>query len=419
MNLLLKSVLILDKASVYHKQEKDILIKDGIIKRIDNHIDATNKIKTIIKSNLYVSKGWFDSSVCFGEPGFEERESIENGLNTAALSGFTTVVLNTNTQPIIENKSDIAFVKDKASAHAVSLLPLGALTKRSNGEELAELFDALNAGAVGFYDYKLPISNPNLLKLALQYAQGFDGLICSYPQENNIAGNGIVNEEKTATYLGLKGIPYLAEDLQVARDLFLLEYTKGKLHIPTISTKGSVGLIREAKRKGLNISCSTTIHHLFYTDQILEGFDSNTKVLPPLRAEEDQNALIEGVLDGTIDMVTSDHNPLNIELKKVEFDNAAFGTIGLESAFGALNKIFDTENAIDILTRGMSRFGMESPPIKEGIKANLTLFDPDIVYTFKRNDIYSTSKNSIFIDQELKGKPLGIIANDQFITTLK
>jgi dihydroorotase len=415
MNMLLKSVTILDSTSSYHKKEKDILIRKGIIVKIADEITPTSDTRIVERANLHVSQGWFDSGVSFGEPGFEERETIENGLRTAAIAGFTHVVLNTNTFPVIESKSDISFLKDKASGNAVTLLPLGALTKSSEGKELAELFDAANAGAVGFYDYKSAVANVNLLKLALQYAQGFNGLVFSYPQDNTIASTGIVNEERTATYLGLKGIPYIAENLQVARDLFLLEYTGGKLHIPTISTSGSVKLIREAKNKGLNVSCSTTVHNLYYCDNILEGFDSNTKVLPPLRAEKDRKALLEGVLDGTIDMVTSDHNPLNIELKKLEFDHAAFGTIGLESAFGALNKLFTTEETIEILTRGCEHFGIKKQPIQENITANLTLFDPDEHYRFSEENLQSTSKNSIFRNEELKGKPLGIISNNKFV----
>lgn len=418
MNLLLKSVIILDYTSVYHKQQKDILIKNGIIAKIADRITDASDAEIIQKPNLHVSRGWFDSGVSFGEPGFEERETIKNGLKTAAYSGFTSIVLNTNTLPAIESKSDIAFVKEKASGHAVTLLPLAVLTKKAQGKELAELYDATKAGAVGFYDYKSAIDNANLLKLALQYTQGFNGLVFSYPQDNNIAGTGIVNEEQTATYLGLKGIPYVAEDLQIARDLFLLEYTGGQLHIPTISTKGAVKLIRRAKKNGLKVSCSTTVHNLYYSDKILEGFDSNTKVLPPLRAEEDRKALIEGVLDGTIDMVTTDHNPLNIELKKLEFDHAAFGTIGLESAFGALNQLFTTEQTIEILTQGSEIFGIKKQSINDGIKADLTLFEPDNSYTFSKDEIYATSKNSIFRNANLQGKALGIIANNQLISTL-
>jgi dihydroorotase len=270
-----------------------------------------------------------------------------------------------------------------------------------------------NAGAIAFYDYKKPIANPNLMKLALQYTSNFDGLVCSFPQDNKITGLGVMNENITSTSLGLKGNPNLSEELQVARDLFLLEYTQGKLHIPTISTAGSVSLIREAKKKKLDVTCSVAIHNLFYTDDVITDFNTAYKVLPPLRIQEDVDALIEGLKDGTIDMVTCDHNPIDIELKKVEFDHAAYGTIGLESAFGALQSLFTLKKTIDILTKGKARFGIEQSAINIGNTLNVTLFNPDTKYTFSTKDIISKSKNAIFENQALKGKAYGIISNGQ------
>jgi dihydroorotase len=386
--------------------------------RLPNAFSNPNNYKEINLENLHVSQGWFDSSVSFGEPGYEERETISNGLKTAALSGFTAVALNANSYPVIDCNTDITFVKSKAENHATRLYPIGALTQSSNGKDLAELFDMQNAGAIAFYDYQKPISNPNLLKIALQYAVSFGGLICSFPQEQNIAGLGVVNEEVNSTKLGLKGNPALAEELQVARDLFLLEYTEGKLHIPTISTSKSVELVREAKAKKLDVTCSVALHNIFFTDDFLSDFDTNFKVLPPLRTKKDCEALIEGLKDGTIDMITSDHNPLDIEHKKVEFDYAKYGTIGLESAFGALQTIFTTKKAISLLTNGKERFQITERPIAEGEKADLTLFNPSTNYTFKKEDILSKSKNSAFIGQKLKGKVYGVIANSKILINL-
>lgn len=415
MNVLIKTATIIDSASPFHNQVCDVLIEKGKISKIASSIDNTNNYKTISLDNLHLSQGWFDSSICFGEPGFEDRETIENGLKTAAKSGFTSIALQANTNPIIDTNANIAFVLSKAQNHAVKLLPIGALTKNSDSVDLAELFDMKNAGAVAFSDYKKPITNPNLLKIALQYASNFDGLVCSFPLETRISGKGIVNEELTSTSLGLKGSPNLAEAMQVARDLFLLEYAGGKLHIPTISTAESVALIREAKQKKLDVTCSVAIHNLCLTDAVLEEFDTNYKVNPPLRIQKDIEALIEGLKDGTIDMVTSDHNPMTIEDKKVEFDHASFGTIGLESAFGALNTLFTTKKTIQLLTKGKSRFGQSNTSIEEGQMANLTLFNPDIKYAFAETDIVSKSKNSAFLGQELKGKAYGIIANNKIV----
>lgn len=413
MNTLIKSATIIDSKSDFHNTNQDILIEKGVISKIGKNLKNPNNYREIKLDNLHVSQGWFDSSVCFGEPGFEERETIANGLKTAAASGFTAVAMHANTNPVLDTNSDITFVTSKSANNAVTLLPVGALTVNSKGVDLAELFDMKSAGSVAFYDYKKPISNPNLMKIALQYASNFDGLVCSFPQESKISGNGVMNENITSTTLGLKGNPALAEELQIARDLFLLEYTDGKLHIPTISTAKSVDLIRAAKKKKLDVSCSVAIHNLYFTDEALNGFDTHFKVLPPLRTQQDVEALIEGVKDGTIDMITSDHNPIDIEQKKIEFDHADYGTIGLESAFGALQNIFTTKKTIEILTKGKARFGLKNMPINIGASANMTLFNPDSKYTFNKDSIISKSKNAIFENQTLKGKVYGVISNNK------
>ncbi|WP_417556824.1 dihydroorotase [Mesoflavibacter zeaxanthinifaciens] len=415
MNVLIKSATVIDTSSKFHNQIVDVLIEKGKISQIAKSIKNTSNYKEIELENLHISQGWFDSSVCFGEPGFEDRETIENGLKTAAKSGFTSIALQANTNPIIDTSSDITFVLSKAQSQPVDLLPIGALTKNSECVDLAELFDMKNAGAVAFSDYKKPITNPNLLKIALQYASNFEGLVCSFPLEQKIAGKGMVNEHVSSTLLGLKGSPNLAESLQVARDLFILEYAGGKLHIPTISTKESVKLIREAKQKKLDVTCSVAVHNLFLTDDVLNEFDTRYKVNPPLRTQDDIDALIEGVKDGTIDMVTSDHNPQTIEEKKVEFDHASYGTIGLESAFGALNQIFSTKKSVQLLTKGKERFGAIVSSIEEGKNANITLFNPNEKYEFSKSDILSKSKNSAFLRQELKGKVYGIYANKKLV----
>ena len=414
MNILLKSAKIIDTNNeALHLKTRDIHIKNGIIVKIAAKIEPESKTQVVKHKNLHVSIGWFDSSVSFGEPGYEERETIENGLQTAALSGFTDVILNPSTHPCPDSSSDIVYLKSAAAGLATNLYPLGNLTMKADGIDLAELYDMKNAGAVGYYDYKLPMTNANLLKVALQYVQNFDGLVYSFPLDTKIAGKGIVNEGEVSTKLGLKGIPTLAEELQIARDLFILEYTGGKLHIPTISTANSVKLIADAKKKGLNVSCSVAIHNLIYTDSVLEEFDSIYKVMPPLRSQKDNKALLKGLKDGTIDFVTSNHTPMNIEEKRVEFDNASNGTIGLESAFGSLNQLLDIETVITLLSKGRERYGLKSPEIKEGEAACLTLFNPDETYIFTDEHIKSTSKNSMFIGAELKGKVYSSINNNQ------
>lgn len=415
MKILLKSATIIDEASKHHLKKRDVLIENGTISKIAAKIPSSEKVMEVSLKNLHISQGWFDSSVSFGEPGFEERENVENGLKTAAYSGFTSVAVNANSFPVTDSKGHIKFLKSKGEGNAVSLYPIGALTTGSKGVDLAELYDMQNEGAVAFYDYKNPISNANLLKIALQYTQNFDGLVQSFPFDKSVAKNGVVNEEENSTKLGLKGIPALSEELQVIRDLYLLEYTGGKLHIPTISTKKSVELIRAAKKKGLNVSCSVSIFNIILTDDVLEEFDTNFKLLPPLRTNEDTKALIKGLKDGTIDAITSDHNPIDIEHKKVEFDHAYFGSIGLESCFGAINSVLGVEDSVKKLTGLKDEFKITSEAIEECNTASITLFNPDDNWVFSEENILSTSKNAALLGQKLKGKAYGIYSNNQLI----
>ncbi|MEG9326748.1 dihydroorotase [Salinimicrobium catena] len=417
MKLLIRSAKIIDNESPFNNKVMDILVEDGSIKEIAPQIKAKKVDRELSFENLHVSQGWFDSSVNFGEPGFEDRETLENGLRTAGKSGFTAVALNSGNDPVTDNKGAVSFLKNKAEGQPVALYPIGALTRKSEGTEMAELFDMQQAGAVAFGDYQRAVSNPNMLKLALQYTQNFDGLVLSFPQENKIAGNGQVNEHEMSTLLGLKGIPALAEELQITRDLYILEYTGGKLHIPTISTAKAVEIIRDAKEKGLDVTCGVAIHNLFFTDEILKEFDTNAKVLPPLRTKADVKALLQGIKDGTIDMVTTDHSPMDVEHKKVEFDNALYGTLGLESALGALLKITSLKTAVKMLTAGKSRFNIPENVIEEGAPANLTFFDPEVTYTFEKEHIWSTSRNSLFLGQELKGKVYGILSDSTFFAS--
>jgi dihydroorotase len=408
MSTIIREAKIIDSESPFHNQTVDVLIVDGIIKKIGTSLPNTENTEEVKRENLHVSQGWFDSSVSLGEPGFEDRETITNGLNVAARSGFTAIALQPNSYPIIDNQSQVNFVKSKAYGFATELFPIGALTKGSEGKDMTELFDMKNAGAVAFGDYNKNLDNANLLKIALQYVQDFDGLVIAFAQDSNIKGNGVANEGIVSTKLGLKGIPNLAEELQITRNLFLLEYTGGKLHIPTISTAKSVQLIKEAKARGLNVTCSVAVHHLVLTDTTLEDFDTRYKVSPPLRTEIDRKALIAGILDNTIDMITSDHNPIDIEHKKMEFDFAKDGTIGLESAFGALLTVLPLDKVIEKLTAGKNLFGIEKQSVNEGQKANITLFNPEGKSIFTKENILSKSKNSAFLGKEIKGKVYGI-----------
>ncbi len=416
MSTLLKNARIIDVSSPFHHQVKDILIHDGVIKKIADSIVETKGDKVIRLENLHVSCGWFDTSVSLGEPGFEERETLHHGLKVAAKSGFTAIALNANTNPIIDSKSDVEYVINKSKYSGVKLYPIAALTQKSEGKELAELHDMKQSGAIAFADYNKPISNDNLMKVALLYAQNFDGLILSFPKNNSISGEGIANEGINSTKLGLKGIPALAEHIQIARDLFLLEYTGGKLHIPTISSAKSATLIKEAKKKGLQVTCSVTPHHLLLTDDELDEFDSRFKTTPPLRTKKDVKALQKAVTSGVIDIITSDHNPIDVEHKKVEFSEAKDGVVGLESFFASINTTLDLDTIIESITRKpRAIFGVKSAQINENSEADLTLFNPDKEFTFSHEHLLSTSKNSPFINTKCKGEVYGIYANQKLI----
>lgn len=413
--VILKQAKIIDPSSPYHNQVMDIKIENGTITQIEKEIAASSGFEVVKISNLHISKGWMDSSVSFGEPGYEERETIENGLKVAAKSGFTAIALQPNSNPTIDNQAQVRFVLDRAKNHATTLYPIGALTKGSEGTDLAELFDMKNAGAIAFGDYKKALQNANLQKIALQYVQDFDGMVIAFSQDSTLKGIGIANEGAVSTKLGMKGIPALAEELQVARNLFLLEYTGGKLHIPTISTQGSIKLIKDAKAKGIQVTCSVAVHNLVLNEEVLMGFDTRYKVLPPLRDEATRKALVEAVLDGTIDCITSDHNPLDIEHKKLEFDLAKDGTIGLESAFSALLTVLPMEVVIEKLNAIKTVLNLENPTIATNNQAAISLFTTTDNWTFGKENILSKSKNSAFLGQKMKGKAIGIYNNGQLI----
>mgnify|MGYP003684637133 FL=1 len=407
MNIILKSAKVINVESKHNGTKQDILISEGKITKIGNSISQKHA-KIIDIKNLHVSTGWFDSSVSFGEPGYEERETLLNGADVASKSGFTDLLLNPSTKPVLDNQTDISFIKSKSLNSSCNIHPIGALTLSSESKDLAELYDMKNSGAVGFYDFKKPILNSNLLKTALLYSQSFNSVIMSYPQDNSVAKGGLINEGTISVNYGIKGIPNFAEEIQIARDLHVLEYTGGKLHIPTISTKKSLELIKKAKSKGLNVTCSVAVHNLIFNDKKLKDFDTRFKVLPPLREEKDRVALVNGVKTGLIDMVTSDHLPIDLENKKTDIENAKYGTIGLESIFGSLLSLFDLNQTIEILTRGREIFNIEKPEFEVGSKASLSLFTIND-YEFSKADILSKSKNSAFLGMKMKGKPIGVI----------
>ena len=410
MRLLIKNATLIDPVHPKHGQVLSLLIESGSIIEIDNP-DATAD-RVIEVDQLCVSPGWFDPLVSFGEPGYEERETLANGLLTAASSGFTHIGLLPNVAPILDSQSGVVHQLAKAKGAVSSLYPLGALSLGSKGEKLAELYHMQQAGAIAFYDPYQSIQNPQLLKIALEYSQSFDALLLSHPAEIALQGNGQMHEGITSTQLGLKGIPSIAESIQINRDLELLANSGGRLHIPFVSTAEGVAHIRSAKKRGLKVSCSVGLPHLCFEDSALNTFDANLKVFPPIRTKEDQNALRQGLIDGTIDCISSMHQPINTENKDLEFELALPGSIGLEACFGVLSTIFPLEQTIGFLTRAKSIFGIPNHKIEVGQKADLTFFNPSKSFTLQKNHLQSSSKNCAYIGQQMSGKVLGSYHNE-------
>jgi dihydroorotase len=413
MNLLIKSATIIDPNSPFDQKIADILIEKGHIMNIAAEIEADAEI--IEAEGKYISPGFFDLNCNIGELGLETKEDLYTGTKAAAAGGFTGIVLMPNTIPPVHSKAEIEYLTNRAKKNLVDVYPLGAISHKREGKDLAEMYDMYLSGAKAFTDGDKPVQDAGLMERALLYAQGFDALVFSYPEDTAIAGKAKVNEGEISTLLGMKGIPSLAEELMIARDLYLAEYTGSKIHFSTISTTRSVELIREAKRKGLEVTCDVAAHHLVLTDEALIGFDSLYKVKPPLRTQDDVDALINGLIDGTIDAIVSQHTPHEVEFKNVEFEVAEYGIIGLQTALSlALKAGLDINLIVQKLAIGPREIlNVDIPAIAEGEPANLVLFDTKVDWEYTSKNNRSKSYNSPFIGQNLKGKVLLTINNNQ------
>ena len=410
MKLLLRSVCIVDPQSPWNGKVVDVELSNGKVTGIGKNIALQNGFTERDCTGQCLSPGWFDLNADFAEPGEEWREDLSTGAEAAARGGFTGVLLSPLTQPVVDNKASVEYFTRRSEQTVVELIPKGALTVGAKGENLAELFDMHQTGALAFSDDTNAVTNPNIIKLGLLYTRDFDGTVISFPHEPNICGKGVMNEGIQSTYLGLKGMPKMAEELVIERDLKLAEYTGGKLHIRTVSTKKGVELIKAAKAKGLNVTADASVAHLIFTDQELKDYDTRWKILPPLRADEDRKALIKGLKSGVLDAVSTDHKPQDIESKKCEFDLASFGMLGLETAYPLLQSIFTEEEVVRFLAiQPRQAMGLEAPVIDVDQEVNFTLFDPKLKWTWTEKEAASKSKNSPLFGREFQGKSIGVL----------
>jgi dihydroorotase len=412
MNVLLKQAKIIDKSSSHHNSKKDILIENGIITAINDQIDVNQADKVISSKNLHVSQGWIDLKAHFCDPGHEYIETIETGLNKAASGGFTKVAILPSTKPVMDQNGSIDSVFRKAQHSATLPLPMGCLTKGMKGDELAELFDMRNSGAVMFTDDRISTSS-GVLNNALMYAQNFNGQITVSVGNASLYKNAQVNEGVASLKTGLKGEPSISEVIEIERHLRILEHTNGRLHLSGVSTEEGARLIAAAKKKGLNVTAETHIMNLCFEDEKVLDFDTNFKTIPPLRKKSDVQALINALKEGVIDCVVSNHRPTNEDEKDVDFETASSDTPQLQTLFPALNSIskIDAELLVTILAERPAKIlKIKHNVIENKGLANITIFDP----TEKFDALVLSSKDkkySPFNIDSLQGKVLGIMNN--------
>lgn len=385
---------------------------NGIIEKIEDTIsDATDEI--IQGENLHVSTGWFDMTASFCDPGYEHKETIESGINAAMAGGFTGVGLLPETSPVVSGKSQVEYIRRKSENKSVEIVPYGSLSVNFDGQNMSEYHDMYLAGARAFTDGFRPV-NSELLSRALMYSKNSGGLIMVFPNDKALSKGGQMHEGIESTKLGMKGIPAIAEELQVNRDIQLAEFNQSTLHFLNVSTKEAVESIRKAKKAGTKVTAQVAVANLLLDDSTLKDFDSNYKVLPVLRSQEHIDALIDGLADGTIDCIASSHVPQDIESKDLEFEHAEFGMIGLETAFAvartATQKKLKLEDLIEkFTTQPRKLLGLQNPEIKKGEKVNLTVFNPDEKWIFTAKDIKSKSKNTPFVGRELVGRVMRVV----------
>ena len=417
MSLLLNSLIVSDPSSSFNNSKVNILISsNGIIEKISKKKILKKGVRSLDCNSNKVSVGWFDFSANFCDPGYEFREDLISGVNLASKSGFVDVLLSPETNPVIQTKNDISYINEKSKNKFCKIHPCAAITKEFNGKSLNDIIDLHNAGALAFTDHN-DLNNAELILNTLLYLKQFNGIYLSVPKYYPIS-DGSVNESLNSEIVGLKGIPYISETIAIKRDLSILEYTGGKIHFSGISTKESVELIRQAKKKGLNVTCDVPVYNLILDDSNILDFDTNYKVDPPLRSREDINELVSAINDGTIDVITSNHQPQDFDSKNCEFDKASFGIISIQTFYSnilELSRKIPFEKLLPKFTLNPRKIlGLKSHEIEEGCFASFTIFDEEGSWDFNEKTNISKSFNSPWFNWSLKGKVKGVVVGKNF-----
>lgn len=421
MTTLIKQVKIADPNAKYNGKIKDVLIENQNIQSITDKYEG--KADVIIEQpGLSISPGFVDPFVHFCDPGLEHRENIQSGVEAAVQGGFTNVFTIPNTQPVVDTKSQVTYTKQNSEQVPIHVMPIGAISKKIEGKDLAEMIDMYNNGAVAFSDGLHPVQSTLLFLKALQYVKAFDGVAIQMPIDKSLGSLGLMNEGILSTKLGLPGIPAIAEELIISRDIELLRYTQSKLHITGVSTAKGLNMIDAAKKEGLQISCSVTPYHLFFNEEDLGNYDTLLKVFPPLRTKQDQTALLKGVEDGIVDCISSHHMPQDWDGKTIEFENAKPGIASIETSYATVQHLLpnlsETKIAALFSTNARNIFNLNAATIQDGNEAEFTLFSSKLTTNLSKQHSKSKSANSPFWDKTLNGKIAGVFVKGKMYTNI-
>jgi dihydroorotase len=421
MRLIVKNGHVIDPVNGVDS-DADVLIENGRITSVGPDLDRTDA-ELLDAKGCFVVPGFIDMHVHLREPGYEHKETIETGTAAAAAGGFTAVAAMPNTNPINDSAAVTQLMLRRASEVGhVRVYPIGAITKGEQGKELAEIGELIEAGAVAISDDGHPVEDPRIMRRALEYVSYFDVPLIEHCETPSLHPGGVMHEGYWSTALGLRGIPAASEEISVRRNISLAEMTGSRLHIAHLSTQGSLEAVRDAKKKGIKVTCEVTPHHLFLTDEAVKDYDTNTKMVPPLRSEGDREALIGGVADGTVDAIATDHAPHHNDEKAVEFDQAAFGVVGLETAVPLCldrlvrEKIISLSRLVELLSVNPARIlGLSQGTLSAGADADVTVLDLERSHTIEPKKFRSLSRNTPFGGWELHGQAAATIVGGRVV----